>query len=263
MNLENKSIRLTASNKGEITSLYFNDVNIIREGNNTFDIVWPTTHTSVNFVVNSKNYIIPFHGFWNSLPFNEIKKHNCLIYEHNYIPDNKYPFPISIEHIIEIGNDVVTITTTFKNIGVETAYFNFGYHPYFNVDASSKLVLDTHQNFSVIDKNGKFWESDIVVDKISETMFQKDYSTLVIKDHKYKWIRLNYSNVDINIEHNFDSTQVWTGNKSEYICIEPWQGWNDLEYDSPADASQKRGMIHLEKNQSITKHMIINLKKLR
>lgn len=259
MNLENKSIRLTASNKGEITSLFFNDVNIIREGNNTFDIVWPVTNTSTGFLVNGKNYTFPFHGFWKDLVFTETANENELVFETVVNDKNIYPWKVQITHSIKVGHDNVEIKTVFKNIDIKNLSFMLGYHPYFKVDDSSEIKFDGKQRtFDYITPEGKYIREEKQMHKIVDSEFRKHFGTLVVKEHNYDKISLNYNTVKINISHNFDSTQIWTGNCNEFICIEPWQGWNDLEYDAPNEPKLKWGVINLQPNESVVKWMKIN-----
>ncbi len=61
-------------------------------------------------------------------------------------------------------------------------------------------------------------------------------------------------NIDLSLNEGeildikFDSPhiQIWKPKQDNFICIEPWYGWNDMFYNAPEDITKKEQIIKLE-----------------
>lgn len=266
MKLSSKNIVVETSEQGELQSIKYQDVDILHDGKEWWQkigpIIWPNTSFSHGFVVKGKNYELPKHGFWKELDWNQMYEGETLSMVATHMADERYPFTIDIQNNISIKDNKVIFKTVFSNLGKEEAYFNFGHHTAFKIDANSEVVMNTNAKPQMIDKTGKLLKNKVDVIKLMDMDFGGEYDTLVYKDVDFNEATIKRNGLYVTVGWDgFNSMQLWKPKDALFLCIEPWQGWNDPEYAAPKEAKEKLETIILGSGETIEKVMTIEIKK--
>lgn len=266
MKLSKKNIELETTELGEIKSIKFHGQEIMHDGKEWWGkiapIIWPNTSFSHGFVVDGKNYELPKHGFWKELKWDQIYEGDTLSMLTTHFPDERYPFTIDIQNNIAIEDNKVIFSTTFTNLGKEEAYFNFGHHWAFQIDKESEVMMDTKSKPQMIDMQGKLLKEKVDVIKLMDMDFGGPYDTLVYKDVDFNEATIKRNSINVTVGWDgFNSMQLWKPKDALFLCIEPWQGWNDPEYDAPKEAKDKLETVILAPGESTTKIQTVKITK--
>ena len=258
MKLTNEIITIETNTTGEIKAINFKGKEMLHDGQEywqkTYPMIWPVTSFSRAFEVDGQDYEIPKHGFWNKLEWEQIYENDSLTLLATHMEDSVYPFTIDIQHNIKLEDNKVVISTKFQNLSKKTAHFNFGHHPAFKIDEESefefsKLVRPLF--FGLKAEMAPFG-------RISEMAFGDKFDTIIFHDARGLEVSFKYDGVTTKvISKDFDTTQLWKPAEANFVCIEPWQGYNDDEYDYPTEASKKLETISLPFGEEVVKQMII------
>ncbi len=263
MKLSNDIITIETKNNGEIKSISFENKQMLHDGKEhwqkTYPIIWPVTSFSRAFVVDGTNYELPKHGFWNKLIWEQVFENEGITMMSTHLADEIYPFTIDIQHRIKIEESKVIISTLFSNLSNKTAHFNFGHHPAFKIDHNSEF------SFSKLVRPIFFGLKQEVASfgKIMDMPFGESYDTIIFHNAKGLATEFVYDHVKVKlVTKDFDTTQLWKPKNADFICIEPWQGYNDDEYEYPIEASKKLETIMLGSGETTKKEITIEFKKL-
>ncbi len=267
MRLNNKKIKINTNNKGEISSLTYNDIEILHTTNKswakTFPIIWPVLGKSKSFIVNGKEYDIPKHGFWNELEWDQFIENDNLVLSAIHIADERYPFTIGIQQFISLSEDGVQIETHFSNASKETSYFHFGLHPSFKINEESSIEINSKEFAFAIDLNGILTNDRVDANSIiSSLKFAEDYDTLVYKGLSTNQITLNSCGHKITMTHDSNNLQIWKTKENNFICLEPWYGVGDYEKELVKNVSEKEEIISLAPGKTWKSKMTIDIKKI-
>lgn len=261
MKLTNEHIAIETTENGEIRSINFSGKEMLHDGKEywqkVYPMIWPMTSFSRAFVVDGQNYELPKHGFWNKMKWEQVYENDGLSLLATHFADETYPFTVDINHNIKLVDSKIVIATTFANLSKKNAYFNFGHHPAFKIDESSEFAFSKLVRPSFVGLKQEM----APFEKIVDMPFGDKYDTIVFHDAKGLVTEFEYDGVKIKVNaKDFDTTQLWRPKDANFICIEPWQGYNDDEYDYPMEASKKAETISLKPGEVITKEMIIEFK---
>lgn len=264
MKLKNDLIDLSVSPNGEISSIKYKNQEILHDGkeywNKIYPMVWPNTSISTAFEVDGKNYKLPKHGFWKELMWDGVYEGSSITMMATHFSNDIYPFSIDIQNNIEISNNEIIISTTFSNLGKDTAYFGFGHHPAFKIDDQSIFKVENKEKPQMINSEGKLLKDKIAIENVKDIPFGNNFDTLVWKDITFDKATLTSNNLIIEFNvFDFESLQLWKPEGANFVCVEPWQGWNDLEYTSPSKVSEKIGLIKLTSGDVVTKKFVIKI----
>lgn len=266
MKLSNKNIKLETNEQGEIKSIKFHDQEIMHEGKEwwpkTAPVIWPNISNSLGFVVNGKNYELPRHGFWKELKWDQIYEGESISMLSTHFPTERFPFTIDIQNNISIEDNKVIFKTIFTNLGKEESYFHFGHHPAFKIDKNSEILIDSKEDPQMILSDGKLSKERYKLNKIMNIPFGESFDTLVYKDVNFNESIIQANGLNITVGWDgFNSLQIWKPREALFVCVEPWQGWNDQEYDSPKEAKDKLEIISLMPGETTTKTLTIQITK--
>lgn len=251
MKLIKDNIALETNENGELKSIKYLGQEILHDGSQwwakTYPMIWPNVSFSHGFIVNGKNYELPKHGFWKELKWNQIYEGETISLLATHMADERYPFTIDIQQNIAIEGDDVVVSTTFSNLSKEVAYFHFGHHPAFVIDKDTQLFVENAEKPRGLALDGKLTKEVYEQEKLVDMDFGVKYDTLVYKDHEFGNVNFKANGLSVTVlTEDFDSLQVWKPKDAMFVCIEPWQGWNDNEYVAPQEASEKLDIVALE-----------------
>lgn len=262
MKLTNENISLQTTENGEISSIVFKEKEMLHEGKQfwqkTYPMIWPVTSFSRAFEVDGESYELPKHGFWNKLEWEQIyEADGSLTLLATHIADNVYPFTIDIQNNIKLEGNEIFISTKFQNLSKKTAHFNFGHHPAFKIDEESELEFSKLVRplfFGLKAEMAPFG-------RLMEMPFGVNYDTIIFHNAKGLEVSFNYTGTQVKVSSmDFDTTQIWKPKDADFVCIEPWQGYNDDEYDYPTEASKKLETISLNSGEEIVKSIKFSFK---
>lgn len=265
MKLKSENLSIETNEKGEISSIVFLDKERLHDGKQwwpkTFPMIWPVIGFSNGFEVGGVNHKIPKHGFWKELSWEQVFENNSIVMLTTHMGNDVYPFTIDINNKITLDNNKLLIETTFYNLSKQTAYFHFGHHGAFVINQDA--YLDTDSTPWEIDLKGLPHKNNLKIDKINKMKFGIDFDTLVFKDIKDKVLTLITNDLRLGVVYgDFEAIQVWKPKDAMFVCLEPWIGQGDFEYDAPIAAKDKRGIIELKSGNSVTKKVIYTFDKL-
>ena len=266
MKLSNKNITVETNENGELCSIKYQNIDILHDGKQWWQkinpVIWPNVSNSNGFIVNGKNYELPRHGFWKELDWSQMYEGESISMVATHVADKRYPFTIDIQNNISIKDNKVIFKTIFSNLSKEEAYFNIGYHPAFKIDKSSEVIANTNAKPQMISLTGKLLKEKVELNKIMDMDFGKAYDTLVYKDVDFNEVTIKRNGLDVTIGWDgFNSLQLWKPNEAQFLCVEPWQGWNDAEYDAPKEAKDKLEIVTLQPGEVIEKTLTVEVKK--
>ncbi|MCC3160970.1 MAG: hypothetical protein K4H23_04680, partial [Mollicutes bacterium PWAP] len=248
--MNNIEIKLNKE-KGEIKSIKFKGIELIHQPDNfwdkSFPVIFPQLSSSTGWSYKEKKFLMPRHGFWKDLKWSIKNFDKTYFLESNTNNIEDYPFKIEIKNEIVVFENIINFTYSFKNIGKNKVFFHFGLHPAFLIDENTKF----NKVFEAEKINLQGWnikENVLVDEKLLKMPFGIDYDTLVVKNVQKKFSKLSYEYQNIIVEIFFDSPnlQIWRPKKSNFICIEPWYGENDLEMKTFNEVSKKPSIIDLD-----------------
>lgn len=263
MKLSNQNITIETNSFGEINSIIFNEKEMLHDGKEywqkIYPMIWPMTSFSRAFVVDGINYEIPKHGFWKELAWDQVYENGSLTLLATHHANDVFPFTIDIQHTITLEENKVIVKTLFSNLSKKTAYFNFGHHPAFKIDKDSEFSFSRLVRPMFVGLK----QEVAPFEKIMDMPFGISYDTIVFHNAKDLATEFIYDGVKVKLNAgNFDTTQLWRPKDANFICIEPWQGYNDDEYEYPVEASKKLETITLPSGESTTKQISIEFKKI-
>ena len=259
MELIKNGLKIVVNDNGELTSLQFNDKEFLHDGKNdwgkTFPIIFPSLAVSKGFWYEDKEYTMEKHGWWNKLEWTGYVTEDSIDIQTFKLADKDYPFSYDLNVSFRILNTGLDIKTSIMNLGRNTAYFNFGYHPAFLIDDKTKLNIKDKP--LQIDFKGLLTKKDTTMDVISKMAFGKDYDTLVFKDSKFKNIIFEVNRTMVEVAFDSKNLQLWKPTAAKFLCIEPWYGRNDHETEVPNSIQERDEIITLESGKTFTAIMSI------
>ena len=282
--LSNDSLLLEVNNHGaEVNKLIIDGVSIIR----TKDEVWgrsaPFLFPIVGClkdgytIINGKEYHITKHGFLRDHDLKLLSKsNNSLEFIDKYSDESLKMFPFKYEAYIkyELLNKAVKTTIKIKNVDEVAFSYNIGGHPGFNCPLFDN---EAFEDYRIVFEKSETFDAPLLANDLLD--FSKpvhsfnnikeinlDYKyfipdALVLKNVKSKVVSLlNKEGKGIRFSYDgFQTIAFWTKPKNKYLCIEPWNGYDDL-VSSNHIFSQKAELIEImpgeEKEVSYTIELI-------
>lgn len=193
------------------------------------------------YMVNDKKYKLLQHG---------VARRNDWIYETSDTEDKAsvtislsanentlkvYPFFFKLTFTYTLKANTVEIHQVYENLGEEEMPFNFGFHPYFKVSSVDNCLVNIKAE-NLRNWSPKGWDEDFTTSK--EDVYKLDLSG---GDNQIQFTGLsspmklvdekNGKEVRVEFDENFKVAVVWSNNKEEFLCVEPWSnrqnGLND------------------------------------
>ncbi|MCP4336734.1 MAG: hypothetical protein GY679_02680 [Mycoplasma sp.] len=250
MKLENKQIQVKLDDFAQVDSITYKGKQLLYQGDEgwgkKFPIIFPSLGKSKGFLYENKKYNMPKHGWWKELDWQSFYEGEELLSVATILDKEKFPFAIDIVQRIGLDRNTLYINYEISNLDKKTAYFQFGIHPAFKIDDSS--FIKTNDTFQEIDLEGKISGREVQPNdlKIQKLLFGKAYDTLISVNSDEKNIKLINEGEILDIKFDSPHIQIWKPKQDNFICIEPWYGWNDMFYNAPEDITKKEQIIKLE-----------------
>lgn len=231
---------------------------------NLFPIVGALKNNT--FIYSDKHFKLPKHGFVrdnNNVELHE-QTSNSLVFKLTYSAETLKMYPFKFEFYVNytLLDNKVDVKYTIKNIDDKSMFFSVGGHPSFKcpvfekedykdyilefeADENSKThLVNTETGLINLNQKSVFNNSNHI--QLSHNLFNDD--ALIFKDLKSKKVSLiskNYGRI-LSVSYNdFPVLGIWAKTAGDYVCIEPWLGFPDVE-NTNQDIKTKEGILKLE-----------------
>ncbi len=277
----------------ELKSLIYNDTQYIWEGKaeiwaGSCPLLFPICGGLKNdkYVLNGKEYTLEKHGYIRFKIFEvESKTDNSVVFLHK--SDNetkeKFPFDYELRVIYTLNEKTLKIDYSVINKNDNTMYFSIGSHEgYYTPEGIEDydVIFPQSETLNAYVLYGNLLSNQqlpIIKDQNYLPLYDKYFTVdaLVFKDLKSKSATLRNRKTGKALRVDFPDDKyflLWHKPNSPYICLEPWDGIQDI-IDTSYDITEKEGIIALDGKKeynhthSITiieqvTEMLENLKKL-
>ncbi|MBU2940520.1 aldose 1-epimerase family protein [Lacinutrix sp. C3R15] len=233
------------------------------------------------YIFENKTYNMPKHGFIRHNQDVELvkKTKNSVTFKLTYNKEllKIYPFKCSYQISYTLENNFLIVSHEIINLDKKPMYFSLGGHPAFKCPVYTdekytdySLVFEqqeTAETYLLNTANGLLTDKTEPVfntpDKIelNYNLFNKD--ALIFKDLKSRKVTLTSKTKGaiITVTHtNFSHLGVWAKPNANYVCIEPWIGYADVETTNQ-DITNKEGIIKLAPNSDFKASYSIEIHK--
>jgi len=233
------------------------------------------------FVFDNKTYTMPKHGFIRHNTAIECIKEteNSRTFQLKYNTEllKMYPFKFRYTITYTLENNVLTVSHEIINLDEKAMYFSLGGHPAFKCPVYSdekytdySLVFEhneTAETYLLNTQNGLLTDTTKPVFNhtntipLDYTLFNKD--ALIFKDLKSRKVTLHSKTKGaiLTVTHvDFPHLGLWAKPNADYVCIEPWIGYADLE-STNQDITAKAGIIKLDVNRNFKAKYAIEIHK--
>ena len=230
--------------------------------------------------IKGKKYSMPQHGLLRHMEFNKKEEtSNSVSFECMYDEKqlDKYPFKFKVIITYTVLNNALKTEFKVINVDKDEIYFNIGGHPGINCPLYDG---EKFEDYTIYFETGEKFESPKVMMNatlnfdepvlgynelhrlnLKKEMFYID--TIIIKDVKSRRVDLvNKSGKGVRFSFDgFKNFAIWTPhNDAPFICLEPWQGYNDL-YNTKGTYEEKANLVFLNKDEEYTCSYTIELLK--
>ena len=218
--------------------------------------------------IDGKLYHIGQHGFLRDLEFDFVSEENgTIVYRNTYNDETLkiYPYKYQAEIAYTILDDGVKTEFRIKNIDDKEIMFNIGGHPAINCPLYPEEDFNDYTihfekpevvNSPLIMKDATLDFNTTVLHypSLTNLLLKKEIfyiDTIIINNVKSRVVTLtnrNKQGIKFSFE-NFSTLAIWTPhNDAPFVCIEPWQGYNDV-IDSDKQYAHKADLVHLKPNE--------------
>ena len=265
--IKNKYITAKINELGaELKSLVYNDTQYIWEGKaevwaGSCPLLFPICGGLKNdkYVFNGKEYTLEKHGYARSKTFEvESKPDTNVVFLHKSNDETrlKFPFDYELRVVYTLNEKTLKVDYSVKNQNDDTMYFSIGSHEGYytpegiedyDVIFPQNETLDSYVLYGNLLSNQKL---PIIKDSNVLPLYDKYFTVdaLVFKDLKSKSATLRNRKTGRALRVDFPDDKyflLWHKPNSPYICLEPWDGIQDI-VGSSFDITEKEGIIPLE-----------------
>lgn len=268
--IKNEFLSASFSEVGaELKSLLFDETEYIWEGKKE---IWASSAPIMfpicgglkedKYILNDREYTLQKHGFARFKIF-EIEKStdNSVVFLNKSDSDSKksFPFDYELRVIYTLENKSLKIDYEVKNLSCDTMYFNIGSHEgYYTPEGIEDYDIVFPQketlNSSVLYGNLlSKQELPIIKESNILPLYEKYFTidALVFKNIKSRSATLRNRKTGRAVMVDFPDDKyflLWHKPNSPYICLEPWNGIQDLT-DSSFDITEKEGITALKSGE--------------
>lgn len=226
------------------------------------------------YILDGKEYTLEKHGYIRFKTFEiESKTDTSVVFLHKSDEETKKHFPFDYElrvfYILE--NKTLRIDYSVKNLTDRTMYFNIGSHEgYYTPEGIEDYDVlfpqeETLNSYVLYGNLLSNQQLPIIKEQSYLPLYDKYFTVdaLVFKDLKSKSATLRNRKTGKAVRVNFPDDKyflLWHKPNSPYICLEPWDGIQDI-VGSSYDITEKEGIIFLDaKSEYNHTHAITILK---
>ena len=220
-----------------------------------------------------KHYSIPIHGFAKDSKFKLLSQNKnklVLCLEDSAETREIYPFSFSLNVSFLLVRNKLIVSYEVSNNGEDTMYFSIGSHPGINLPKEKGNLSDYYLKFEknenlkrysiingLLSDYGVDYLNDKKVINLSKTIFDED--ALIFKNVMSRKINLQNNGGDYKIQFDLGDSPhlgIWSKPGAPYVCIEPWNGYDDSE-SSSGKIEEKEGILKIEKGNKFVTHYSI------
>jgi galactose mutarotase-like enzyme len=220
-----------------------------------------------------RTYALEKHGFARRRPFDVVDMSNSAVTLQLVADDETravYPFEFRLLLRFEATGRTVTVDATVSNDGRGPMPFSFGFHPALRwplpggVRADATLRFDRPEPGPILrmNKDGLIDRSepspaDTGLLKLRDALFADD--AMIIRGVNSRGATFDCGGASARIDwRGLPDLGLWTKPGAPYLCIEPWQGFNDPEgFDG--DLTRKPGIVTLAPGADWTARIAISV----
>lgn len=190
-------------------------------------ILFPCCGRSYNdeVIFEEKKYPMPIHGFAHTETWDvKIKSENKVILVLKSSPNTKefYPYEFLLNISYELIGNTLKIIFSCENKDTKSMPFILGFHPYFKVAQieDTAIYIDECNGIDYNTGNRLFYNQPIEFKTENEItyIYDKPDNPVVFFNKKTK------KKITIESDKYFSKLILWKGEKSRFVCIEPWGG---------------------------------------
>lgn len=222
------------------------------------------------YTFEGKEYILKKHGFARK---SEFKARLLCDTKAEFILESSeetlkmFPFLFRFTIIFELNGNKLKVSNIVENLSNSEMYFSVGAHEGYVCPEGIEeyeLHFDEKQTLDSFVLNGNLLENNSVriIEDSNILPLKYEYfavDALVFKNIKFKGVTLAHKNSNKKVRVTFDNANyflLWTKPGANYICLEPWNGVQDI-VGSSYDITKKEGIIRLSEGKSFSSiHMI-------
>ena len=250
----------------ELKSLVYDDTQYIWEGIQdvwTFScpLLFPICGGLKNdkYILNGKEYTLEKHGYARFKTFEvENSTDNSVVFLHKSDDETKesFPFDYELRVFYALENKTLKIDYLIKNLNDRTMYFSIGSHEgYYTPEGIEDydVIFPQNETLNSYVLYGNLLSNQqipIIKDQNYIPLYDKYFTVdaLVFKDLKSKSATLRNRKTGKAVKVDFPDDKyflLWHKPNSPYICLEPWDGIQDI-VNSSYDITEKEGIISLD-----------------
>ena len=217
------------------------------------------------YTYNGKKYILKKHGFARK---SEFKGEKLSTTKAEFVLDcNKntlqvFPFEFRLKIVFELLENKLKVSNIVENLSEREMYFSIGAHEGYNCPEGIEEYYIEFEHPQTLDSyklNGNLLENNSIRVMENDTVFPLKYEyfavdALVFKNIKFNKVSLVHKHSRKKITVEFDNANyflLWTKPRANYICLEPWNGVQDM-VGSGYDITEKEGIIQLGAGKDYT-----------
>lgn len=266
------SLKIEVANRSaELTSIKFNNKEMLHDGRKFWDrqspILFPTVGRLRNnkTIIDNKEYEIPQHGFAKDMEFELIQEtESAKVYMTKSNEDTLKMYPFKFELYIAYIIDKDTLTVKYKVINKDEKemLFGIGGHPGFKLDLEQEEYYfelnrkESKPEFMEVEgsyisnnpaenilKDGKIInveKNSFINDAIMMKKLKSDKITLKQKKDNKKILEFSFK--------DFPILAIWSMPNAAFICLEPWFNYAD-RVEETGYFKDKEGIKSLKPNE--------------
>ena len=211
------------------------------------------------YVFGDKEYTLQKHGYARFKTFEVEAQNDCsVVFLHKSDDDTQkqFPFDYELRVIYSLNERTLKIDYSITNTSDQTMYFSIGSHEgYYTPEGIEDydIIFPNKETLSSYVLYGNLLSNQqLPIIKESEVLplYDKYFTVdaLVFKDLKSRSATLRNRKTGRALRVDFPDDKfflLWHKHNSPYICLEPWDGIQDI-VGSSFDITEKEGIIALD-----------------
>lgn len=211
------------------------------------------------YTFDGKEYTLKKHGFARKSEFAGTRISDTkaeFVLKSSKETMEVFPFEFRLKICFGLSGNKLKISNIVENLSENKMYFSIGAHEGYSCPEGIEeyeIRFEEKQTLDSFILDGNLLENNSIrIIENSETLPLKyEYFTvdaLVFKDIKFNKATLVHKNSSKRVSVEFAGTNyflLWTKPNSNYICLEPWNGVQDI-VGSDYDITSKEGIIRLD-----------------
>ncbi len=185
-------------------------------------VLFPICGPGGKFTFSNATFKLNQHGFARNMPWEIQLLDDGGGFSLRLIATSKTLtlYPYNFEIIIQIRpiKNILKLTTLITNNSNDVMPFNFGFHPYFQVEDLENMTI-TGLPENCIDH--LTMDSDQTFKHLNNLFRGVDFCSIPAKE-VVLLNRLNGNKLEMQYQAPFNRTVVWTDPPRQMVCLEPW-----------------------------------------